>query len=221
MAWLRELTEWLSTLPPLGGTLSVLIIVGGALAVLALPSRRWALLAFMLVYVLSTGQFLTVMAARLLLPKLVVVLFVGLILVLSSADPPLERDGNRSPLAPWFRLGGGALATAFVLLLARNWQLPQTAADLNRPITLLVWFGALIAAVRRDPFHAGLGILLLLHGFELFYSGLDQSFSMLVTFAGLHLLVALGTALMVALQRRPRVAPQTSEPDATSPTSSP
>ena len=67
-------------------------------------------------------------------------------------------------------------------------------------ILALAGLGMLALAVTSEPLKAGMGVLMFLTGFELFYSALDQSATMLIVLAAVNLVLALVVAYLVQMR---------------------
>jgi hypothetical protein len=74
--------------------------------------------------------------------------------------------------------------------------LPDTQAYLNLAVYGLAGLGLLGMGLTADPWRAGLGMLMCLTGFELFYSALEQSVAVLALLAVVTLLISLFIAFL-------------------------
>ena len=141
----------------------------------------------------------------------------------SSEEPPSERedaeDGrSRRPASPTSNLqlptsktrGGASLADfAFCLLatlfvglavysLSKRYPLPEVPLDIGFACYWLASLGLLVLMLTEEPLKAGMGLLTLITGFELFYSVLERSLSV-VGFLGIaNFLIALVIAYLAA-----------------------
>jgi hypothetical protein len=68
---------------------------------------------------------------------------------------------------------------------------------LNLAVYALVALGLLGLSLTTEPLQAGMGALMFLTGFELFYSALDQSGTMLAALAAVNLVVAIAIAYLI------------------------
>jgi hypothetical protein len=92
-----------------------------------------------------------------------------------------------------------------VLIVARQPanQLPVVAGAQNLAILALGGLGLAGLASTTEPLPAGLGLLLLLSGFELFYAAVDQSLTVFAVLVVANLLLALAIAYLVKLRHTP------------------
>ncbi len=93
-----------------------------------------------------------------------------------------------------------ALAALFLYVLARmmaiRFPLPIASPSLLIATYTLIGIGLLIATLSRSPLKAGLGILTMLNGYQVFYLSVQDSLLAIGLMAGMSLLVAF---LIVAL----------------------
>ena len=105
-----------------------------------------------------------------------------------------RRGASRPDFA--FRL----LATLFVGLavysLSERYPLPEVPSDIGFACYWLASMGLLVLVLTEEPLKAGMGLLTLITGFELFYSVLERSLSV-VGFLGIaNFLIALAIAYL-------------------------
>jgi hypothetical protein len=100
------------------------------------------------------------------------------------------------------RLLLAVIVSLLVLGIARQpaYQLPIVAGPHNLAIYAMVGLGLLGLASTIEPLPAGMGLLMVLSGFELFYSAVEQSPAMLATLAAANLLIALAIAYLVQVR---------------------
>jgi hypothetical protein len=183
---------------------------------------RITLLALLVQYLTAGLLFIDVLDPRLAFVKLLTGLFVCLILYMTArqvnygrlpadvtvkeaAGLGLERRVRVGPyLLPTslpFRFFAAIMIVLAAWALAQQpaWQLPalaDTLAYLNLAVYGLAGLGLLGVGLTADPWRAGLGMLLFLSGFELFYSAVEQSVAMLALLAVTTLLMALFIAYL-------------------------
>jgi uncharacterized MnhB-related membrane protein len=203
------------TLPDVLAKLSFLVtapaIVGLVItASLIVVIRDWRLsLAALLVQYVLAGLLLTrlihpqVALTKVLIGDLVcVVLYLTARLVsegeeASEDSPRLPSIKGETSLPDFaFRL----LAALFVGLaaysLSARYPLPEVPADIGFACYWLASQGLLVLMLADEPLRAGMGLLTLITGFELFYSMLERSLSV-VGFLGIaNFLIALAIAYL-------------------------
>ena len=89
------------------------------------------------------------------------------------------------------------------LLQRPDFSLPaiaETMSYLSLAILALVGLGILGLAVTSEPLKAGMAVLMFLTGFELFFSALDQSATMLIVLAAVTLMLALAVSYLVQMR---------------------
>lgn len=211
--------DWLARADFLRGFPAAYLVLGTAVLVVALWEWRLAIPVLAVQYLLTGLLFADLLDPRLMVVKILIGLVVCLILLLTAAQvrwgrlpadmTAEERDrlgfsqrrlGRfRVPRQMPLRLILALLMGLLVLAIARQpaYQLPIVAAPQNLAILALVGLGLLGLASTTEPLPAGLGLLMVLSGFELFYSAVNQSLLMLGALAAANLLVALAIAYLV------------------------
>ncbi len=188
------------TTPAIAG----LVVTASLIAVL--KDWRLSLAALSVQYVL-TGLLLT----RLIEPQVAVIkvligALVCIILYLTARlfDGDSEEDsadGARSPADLAFRL----LAALFVGLaaysLSKRYPLPTVPSDIGLACCWLVSLGLLALMLTEEPLKAGMGLLTLITGFELFYSALEHSLSVAGFLGIANFLIALAIAHLTAISK--------------------
>ncbi|MCP4425974.1 MAG: hypothetical protein GY803_15890 [Chloroflexi bacterium] len=192
-------------------------------AVLIVMAWDWrlSLLALTGQYLVASLLFVDVLDPRLAVVKLLIGLFVCLILYMTarqvnygrlptdvSANEVAEFGlGNRSRVGP-YRLPAVPLRVlAAIIVLLVVWivaqrpgfglpALPVEAAHLNLAVYGLAGLGLLGLSLTADPLPAGLGLFILMTGFELYYSALEQSAALLAALAAANLALALAVAYL-------------------------
>ena len=131
-----------------------------------------------------------------------------------SPSPCLRRRGERWPAlstVALLRLLTVCLAVLVFLPLHSRLALPALPSDLGLVCTWLWLMGFLALALSDEPLRAGLGLLTVLAGFQLFYAALEPSATAIGLLGSLDLLLGLAVAyLMVAhgVAGRPELARQ-------------
>jgi hypothetical protein len=198
----------------LQGTPAVLLIAGTAALILFLRDWRWSLAALVVQYLAAGLLFAGLLEPQMAGVKVVVGLFTCLILYLtgrqvewhypfidiSSSSKRPERTVSIGPLAvPAGMLLRSALALVVgavtLLLLPRSEQNPLPGL-VALAAYLLIVMGLVTLGVHLQPYKAGMGLLSFLTGFDLLYSALAFSSTMLIFFTAAHLLVALVISYM-------------------------
>lgn len=219
MSTFPTIFEWLERFDFLRGWPAAYLVFL-ALAILTISwDWRIAILALAGQYLASSLLFADVLDPRLAMVKLLVGIFVCLSLYFTARQtgwgrmpPELEateavqwRRERQMRFGPY--LSPGSLPFRFLLTLLAvvllvalagrpGYQLPAVTPPLNLAIYGLIGFGLLNIAVTSEPLRAGMGLLLILAGFELFYNTLEQSIVMLAFLAGVNLAVAVAVAYL-------------------------
>jgi hypothetical protein len=82
--------------------------------------------------------------------------------------------------------------------LLKSYPLPEVPRDIGFACYWLALVGLLVMILTAEPLKTGLGLLTFIAGFELFYTGLESSLS-LVGFLGIvNLLMALAIAYLAS-----------------------
>ncbi|MCK4451140.1 MAG: hypothetical protein KAX26_11155 [Anaerolineae bacterium] len=85
-----------------------------------------------------------------------------------------------------------------VYSLSKRYPLPEVPSDIGLACYWLASLGLLVLMLTEEPLKAGMGLLTLVTGFELFYSALERSLSV-VGFLGIaNFLIALAIAHLAA-----------------------
>jgi hypothetical protein len=208
------LPDVLAKLSFLMTTPAIVGVVITASLIVVIKDWRFSLAALLGQYVL-VGLLLTrlirpqVALTKVLIGDLVcVVLYLTARLVdVSEREQEAAEDG-RSP----FRAIGGEtslpdlafrlLATLFVGLavysLWKRYPLPQVPSDIGFACYWLASLGLLVLVLTDEPLKAGMGLLTLITGFELFYSALERSLSVAGFLGIANFLIALAIAYLTA-----------------------
>ena len=204
--------SFLTTTPAIAG----LVITAGLIVVIR--DWRFSLAALAVQYVL-VGLLLTrLIQPQVALTKLLIGALVCIVLYLTARLASTGEEGlaleqetagdSRSPLRA---VGGGVsladftfrfLAALFVGLavynLSTRYALPEVPSDIGFACYWLCSLGLLVLMLTEEPVKVGMGLLTFITGFELFYSALERSLSV-VGFLGIaNFLIALAIAYITA-----------------------
>jgi len=211
-----------------GGPAVLIVLLAGFVAIAAWDMRL--VVPAMLVQYLAAGLlFVDVLDPRLAVVYVIGGVFVTLILLVTAwqvnwGRPPAgvtAAEAARLGLARrrrvgrfWvsdralLRLALGLAALAVALWLGRSpgtllAVLPEEAAYLEPAILGLAGLGLVGLAGSVEPLPSGVGLLLFLTGFSLYYSVVDQSITMVVALVAAQLLVALVAAYLAQARYLP------------------
>ncbi len=215
-----NILEFLDFLSFLQGTLGIAVVLITAAIIFVVRDWRLSLLALAIQYLvvgfLSSGAIPAYMAFM----KAVVGLFVTLMLYIAarqvnwgnlptdvSPEEAVQIKQDRLirlgpymlPIDTPFRLLLGIAIGLLVVAISHRalLQLPIVSADMNIASIGLTAYGLVGMSLTTEPFKAGLGLLMFMTGFELFYSSLEQSAAMLVMLAKLNLILTLAISYLV------------------------
>lgn len=215
--------DWLTRFEFMRGWPAVYLVLLTAVFIVVVWDWRLALIALAGQYLVVGLLFTDILDPRLALVKVLVGLFNCLILTITAGQvnwgrlPPDVTLDEMTQLEPVRRVQLGAfrvpanvplrlfLAAAMllvVLVVARrpSYQLvavDESLAYLNLAVYALVAMGLLSLSLNTDPLQAGMGALMFLTGFELFYGALDQSGTMLAALAAVNLVVTVAIAYLI------------------------
>lgn len=218
------LFDWIERFDFLRGMPAAYLTLLAALIVVTLWDWRLSVLALTVHYLLAGLLFVEVLEPRLAIVKVLVGLFVSLMLYFSGRQagetvprPAWEwRRLLRPRSLPWGTLLDALrpgnflfrLLLALVLLLVLlslagrpGNQLPALPPAVNLAVFGLSGLGLLGLSLTPNPLRAGMGLLLVMSGFELFYNSLEQSVTMLVALAIVNLAITLGIAYLAQSTR--------------------
>jgi len=97
-----------------------------------------------------------------------------------------------------FRLLAALFVGWAVYSLSRRYPLPEVPSDIGFACYWLASLGLLALMLTEEPLKAGMGLLTLITGFELFYSALEHSLSMAGFLGIANFLIALAIAYLAA-----------------------
>ena len=201
------LTDVLAKLSFLTTTPAIAGLVITASLIVVIRDWRFSLAALLGQYVL-VGLLLTrliqpqVALTKVLIGDLVcVVLYLTARLVSASSEaPPLEREDAGGTSLPdfAFRLLAALFVGVAVYSLSKRYPLPEVPSDIGLACYWLASLGLLVLMLTEEPLKAGMGLLTLVTGFELFYSALERSRSVVGFLGVANFLIALAIAYLAA-----------------------
>lgn len=97
-----------------------------------------------------------------------------------------------------FRLLAALFVGLVVYSLSKRYPLPEVPPDVGLACYWLASLGLLTLMLTEEPLKAGMGLLTLIVGFELFYSALERSLSVAGFLGIANLLIALAIAYLTA-----------------------
>lgn len=224
---LPTLFEWIERFDFLRGMPAAYLLLLAGAVVVVIWDWRVSLLALSLQYLMAGLLFIEILEPRLAIIKVLVGLFVTLMLFFTGRQVgqhyrspqrslvDMERDDSlhSSPVTAWltpdrlpFRLLLALLLIVLVLALAGRpgYQLPAVPAAVNIAVFGLSGLGLLGLSLTTKALPAGMGLLMVMLGFELFYNSLEQSVTMLAMLAIVNLAITL-TIAYLAQAHRPAV----------------
>jgi hypothetical protein len=218
--------DWLERFAFLRGYPAAVGVLVTAVIIVLAWEWRVAIIALAVQYLLVGLLYVDVLDPRLAVVKVLVGLFVCIILAITAGqvnwgrlpvdvlpeeaaqiktEQRLQVGPVSIPVSGLLRLAAAVVMLIIVLAIANQSGgalplLPQMTAAFELAALGLIAFGLLALTITPEPFRAGLGILMFLSGFELYYSVLEQSAAMLAALAALNLLVVVVISYLV--QRR-------------------
>lgn len=221
--------DLLDRLAFLRGMPTVIILLGAAFIAVVAWDMRIAVPALLVQYLFAGLLFVDVLDPRLAVVYTLVGLFVSAILFITAwqvnwGRPPsglTREEAARLDLAPPRSFGRLAVSNRALVRLILSaaalvavWVWTGTGSVLQNVIpaelTYLIPAIAGLAAVglvglasSAEPLPAGIGLLLFLTGFALYFGFLDQSLAMTVALAGSQLIVAMAVAYLAQARYLP------------------
>lgn len=221
--------DLLDRLAFLRGMPTVIILLGAAFIAVVAWDMRIAVPALLVQYLFAGLLFVDVLDPRLAVVYTLVGLFVSAILFITAwqvnwGRPPsglTREEAARLGLAPPRSFGRLAVSNRALVRLILSaaalvavWVWTGTGSVLQNVIpaelTYLIPAIAGLAAVglvglasSAEPLPAGIGLLLFLTGFALYFGFLDQSLAMTVALAGSQLIVAMAVAYLAQARYLP------------------
>jgi len=191
-----------------------------ALLLTVLRDWRWSLLALTIQYLLSswllTHVFEPDIAPAIAAIKIMAWAVACLVLYLTARQvrwgstqpvaqgetgepaPTRQLAGRLLPTTLPFRLLIGLMTAVAVLYTVNRGglALPELPAHINSAAISLMAMGLLGLGLTEEPLTAGMSLLTLLTGFELFYHSLEQAITIIGFLIGIELLITLVTAYL-------------------------
>lgn len=222
--------DWLERFAFLRGYPAALGVLAIAVIIVLAWEWRVAILALAAQYLLLGLLYVDVLDPRLAVVKILVGLFVCLILTITAGQVswgrlpvdvlPAEAEQIKAeqrvkigplavPISGLLRLAAAAVMFLVVwalvdraggLPLLAGTAVPATPVYFELAVVGLLAFGLLAMTISPEPMRIGMGVLMFLSGFELYFSALDQSAATLAAMAALNLLAAVVISYLV--QRR-------------------
>ena len=211
--------EFLESLDFLRGFPAAYVVLITASLILIIRDWRWSLLALLIQYLVAGLLFVDVMAPHLAFMKVIIGIFICLILFITARqvnwgrlpedvtdeEAVLLREERLLRFGPYMLPTDTSFRIFLALAVALSvWALTQKAAfhlpglptHINLAVFALVGMGLVTLSLTSEPLKAGMGILTLITGFELFYSSVEQSLGGLVIFAVISLVITLAIAYL-------------------------
>jgi hypothetical protein len=192
--------------------LLALLLAGSLLVVIS--DWRIGIAALFIEYVATAIVLTQLVILEVALVKLIAGLLVVTIMGLTAWQLNFGRPGTPGA-APWqfrfetptalpFRLMAVIMVVVSALYIAGQPNLVLPGLDrlpaINSASYLLMALGLLNLGLTEEPMGAGLGLLMLLLGFETFYAAIEPSLAVVALMAAVELGVALAVSYLAALQ---------------------
>jgi hypothetical protein len=219
MIELPNIIQFLEFFDFLRGNPAAYLVMLTAGLLLILRDWRWSLLFLAIQYLIVGLLFVEVLMPHLAFIKVLVGLFICLILYITARqvnwgklpEDVTDEEAIQMRQERFVRLGTLVLPTdtpvrvflALVVSLA-VWAIAQRTGHLlpavpehfQLAVLALVGLGLAMLSLTSEPLMAGLGLLTLMTGTELFYSALDQSVAMLGLLGVANLIIVLVIAYL-------------------------
>lgn len=219
MTELPTIFDWLGRAEFMRGYPAAYLVLLLGVLIVALWDWRIALFALAVQYLANGLLFVDVLDPRLAVVKILVGWFVCLMLYITARQvnwgklpqdvTPTEAVQLRQerqvrfgrfllPTNTPFRIFLTLLVVVIILTLVQRpgYQLPAVPEHVNLAIYALAGLGLLGLSLTTEPLRAGMGLLMFLAGFELFYNALEQSIVTLVFLAVMNMVVTLAIAYL-------------------------
>lgn len=223
MFQLPNLFEWIERLEFLRGMPAAYLTLVTAFLIVIAWDWRLALAALTVQYFAAAVLFLDVLDPRLSIVKLLTGWFICIMLYFTARQVnwgQLPEDVAEGEAIQWRRaqqvrfgpyllpsnapfrvlLALLVVLAVFTLSQPQGLRLPAVAQPVNFAVLALGGMGMLGLGLTTEPLKAGMGLLTFMLGFELFYSNLDQSASMLVFLAAANLILTLAISYLTQLR---------------------
>ncbi len=218
MAGFPTLTELLNSLAFLGDEPAAMGVLATAILLIILRDWRWSLLALAIQYMLTswllTKVFEPEIAPGIAAIKLLAWMVICLTLYITArqvhwGSPRQKTENTDSPslqVGQWalptnllFRLFVSLMAAIAVLTTINRGAivLPEVPAHINLAAISLMAMGMLALGLTEEPLTAGMGLLTLMAGFELFYHSLEQAITVIAFLIVIDFMIALFTTYLI------------------------
>lgn len=221
------LFDWLEMFEAWRGLPAAAIVLGAGVVILVFRDWRLSLFALLVQYLAASLLFVDVLDPRLAVVKMLTGAFICLILYITARQvrwgelpedvSPEEavqlRSERQIRLGPYamptslpFRAFLALLVALFVWIAGQQpaYRLPGIAAShLTLGVYALAGMGLLQVSLTTEPLKAGMGLLMFMAGFELFYHALEQSVLMLAALSATNLVLALALSYLVQVRHSP------------------
>jgi hypothetical protein len=197
------LPEVLAKLSFLTTTPAIVGLVITASLIVVIRDWRFLLAALLGQYVLAGLLLTRLIQPRVAVTKVLIGALVCVILYLTARLVDSERGeglprGGASLADLVFRLLATLFVGVAVYSLSRRYPLPGVPSDIGSACYWLASLGLLVLMLTDEPLKAGMGLLTLITGFELFYSALERSLSVAGFLGIANFLIALAIAYLTA-----------------------
>lgn len=220
MSGVPNIIDFLAYLGFLRGSPAAYIVLLTATVILVVRDWRMSLLALLIQYLVAGLLFVDVLLPHLAFVKVLVGLFICLILYITArqvnwGELPVDvteeevvqlrqekilRLGSQMlPTDTPFRIFFALMVVLTVWALAQQpiFHLPAVPDHFNLAVYALCGLGLVALGLTTEPLRAGMGLLTVFTGFELFYSALEQSVAMLAILVIADLVIVLAIAYLV------------------------
>jgi hypothetical protein len=117
----------------------------------------------------------------------------------ADTAPPLNRRWRMSARGS-FSLLAGILVGVAAYAAALRIPLPEVAPDISLACYALASYGILLVGLSETPMQVGLGMLMVISGFDLFYVALEPSLAVAGLLGAVSFIIALVTSYLRAVQ---------------------
>jgi hypothetical protein len=202
-----------TTLMPLTTPALIALLLAGSLLVV-ISDWRAGVVALLVEYAAAAILLTQLVIFEVALVKVIAGLLVGAILTITAwqlnfgrpATPgvPAWQSRFEAPTALPFRLMAVIMVVVSASYVASQSALILPGLDqapaINTASYLLMALGLLNLGLTEEPMGAGMGLLTLLLGFEMFYAAIEPALAVVALMAAVELSVALAVSYLAALQ---------------------
>jgi len=123
--------------------------------------------------------------------------------LVAEPGPPL---GRRITTGLPFRIVVAVMVMviSWQLSLAPNFVLPDVSPTVSLAVVGLVAMGLLGLGLTEEPFKAGMLLITVLTGFELYYSAVEPALAVIALLAAMNFAIALGTCYLAVINSLPQ-----------------